>query len=87
MIMIIPAFIADLSSLPTTTSAELHQSLSTTLDKYAPLVTRTTITRPDSSWSYTSSLLKQKCILPIPPITSGPNTELRWRRIRPMILK
>ena len=53
----IPAFIADLSSLPTTTSAELHQSLSTTLDKYAPLVTRTTITRPDSSW-YTSSLLK-----------------------------
>ena len=30
----IPAFIADLSSLPTTTSAELHLSLSTTLDKY-----------------------------------------------------
>ena len=58
----IPTFIADLSSLPTTTSAELHQSLSTTLDKYAPIVTRTTITRPDSSW-YTSSLLKQKRIL------------------------
>ena len=58
----IPAFIADLSSLPTTTSAELHQSISTTLDKYAPLVTRTTIIRPDSSW-YTSTLLKQKRIL------------------------
>ena len=52
------AFIVELSSLPTTTSAELHQSLSTILDKYAPLVTRTT----DSSW-YTSSLLKQKRIL------------------------
>ena len=58
----IPDVIADLSSLPTTTSAELHQSLSTTLDKYAALVTRTTITRPDSCW-YTSSLLKQKLIL------------------------
>ena len=33
--LLIPAFIADLSSLPTTTSAELHQSQSTTLDKYA----------------------------------------------------
>ena len=57
-----PDFIADISSLPTITYAELHQSLSTTLDKYVPLVTRTTITHPDSSW-YTSSLLKQKRIL------------------------
>ena len=58
----IPAFIADISSLPNTTSTELHKSFSTNFDKYAPLVTRTTITRPDSSW-YTSSLLKQKRIL------------------------
>ena len=26
-------------------------------------------------------------ILSRPPITSGPNTELRWRRFRPTILK
>ena len=32
----IPAIICDLSSLPTSTSAELHTSLSSTLDKYAP---------------------------------------------------
>ena len=55
----ITAFISDLSSLPTSTSAELHTSLSSTLDKYAPLLTKTSITRLDSSW-YTISLLKQK---------------------------
>ena len=58
----IPAFIFDLSSLPTSTSAELHTSFSSTLDKYAPLFTKTSITRPDSSW-YSISLLKQKRIL------------------------
>ena len=56
----IPDCIADLSSLPTTTYAELHQSLSTTLDKYAPLVTRTTITRPDTSWYTILILTKTK---------------------------
>ena len=58
----IPDFISDLSSLQTSTSAELHTSLSSTLDKYAPLFTKTSIIRPDSSW-YTISLLKQKRIL------------------------
>ena len=58
----IPAFISDISSLPTSTSAELHTYLSSTLDKYAPLCTKTSITRPDSYW-YTISLLKQKRIL------------------------
>ena len=53
----IPDFISDLSSLPTSTSAELHTSPSSTLDKYAPLFTKTFIIRPDSSW-YTISLLK-----------------------------
>ena len=55
----IPDFISDLSSLPTSTSAELNTSLSSTLDKYAPLFTKTSIISPDSSW-YTISLLKQK---------------------------
>ena len=36
--------------------------MSSILDKYAPLFTKTSITRPDSSW-YTISLLKQKRIL------------------------
>ena len=55
-------FIYDLSSLPTSTSVELHTSLSSTLDKYAPLFTKTSIIRPYSSW-YTISLLKQKRII------------------------
>ena len=58
----IPDFISDISSLTTSTSAELHTSLSSTLDKYAPLFTKTSIICPDSSW-YTISLLKQKRIL------------------------
>ena len=57
-----PDFISDLSSLPTSTSAELHTSLSSTIDKYAPLFTKTSIIRPNSFW-YTISLLKQKRIL------------------------
>ena len=55
-------FISDLSSLPTSTSAQLHTSIYSILDKYAPLFTKTSIIRPDSSW-YTISLLKQKRIL------------------------
>ena len=58
----ISTFIADLSSNPITTSLELHNSLATILDKHAPLLTITSITRPDSSW-FTKSLLKQKRIL------------------------
>ena len=58
----IPDVISDLSSLPTSTSDLLHTSLSSTLDKYAPLFTKTSITRPGSSW-YTIYLLKQKRIL------------------------
>ena len=58
----IPDFISDLSSLPTSTSALLHTSLSSILDKHAPLFTKTSTTRPDSS-GYTKSLLKQKLIL------------------------
>ena len=58
----IPAFICDISSFPTSMSAELHTSLSSTIDKYAPVFTKTSITRPDSSW-YTISLLNQKRIL------------------------
>ena len=58
----IPDFIYDLSSLPTSTSAKLHTSLSSTLDKYAPLFTKTSIICPDSYW-YPISLLKQNRIL------------------------
>ena len=43
-------------------SAELHTFLSSTLNEYTPLFTKTSITRPDSS-RYTISLLKQKRIL------------------------
>ena len=73
----IPYFISDIPSLPTSTSAEPHTSLSSTLDKYAPLFTKTSIIRSNSFW-YTISLLKQKrilrkaekCYLKYPSLTS-----------------
>ena len=40
-------------------STDLHISLSLLLDKHAPEITKTVISRPDSSW-YTPHLLKQK---------------------------
>ena len=50
----IPDFISDLSSLPTSTSAELHTSLSSTLNKYAHLFTKTSyaLTHPGILYPY-----------------------------------
>ena len=43
-------------------SSELHSSISLILDTHAPEITKTVISRPDSSW-YTPHLLKQKRLL------------------------
>ena len=37
--------------------------------------------------TFLNVLIIELPVIARPPITSGPNTELRWRRIRPMILK
>ena len=55
----IPDFINDISNIPITTSAALNDSLIAILDKHAPESTKTSISRPDSSW-YNQKLLKQK---------------------------
>ena len=55
-------FVRYLACIPSSTPSELHNSMLVTLDLHAPVTTKLSILRSDTSW-YTSNLLEEKRLL------------------------